>query len=277
MPELPEVEMVVRHLQQLVTARIIVKAQLKLPRLAPENSPRQFATWLRQARIEAVARRGKHILLHFDNARSLLVHLRMTGRFLYVDADAQEIKHTHALFWLDNGKKLLFVDPRQFGLMHVARTAELPASKYLRQLAPEPFGEEFTAAQLHATLRRSKQPIKLTLLDQTKVLGLGNIYASEALHRAQINPRLPAQQLSAPRTALLHQEIIAVLAEAIANNSTMNTNPEDVSGSYTGGVYETMTKVYEREGLPCYSCQTPIRRLVQGGRSTYYCSRCQRR
>lgn len=277
MPELPEVEMVVRHLQQLVTARTIVKAQLTLPRLAPDNSPRQFATWLKHARIETVTRRGKHILLHFDNARSLLVHLRMTGRFLYLAAEEPEIKHTHARFWLDNGKKLLFIDPRQFGLLHLVRTADLPNSKYLSQLAPEPFGDEFTAVHLHATLRRSKQPIKLTLLDQTKVLGLGNIYASEALHRAGINPRLLAHKLSAPRAALLHQEIIAVLTEAIANNSTMNTDPQDVSGSYTGGVYETMTKVYERAGLPCYTCETPIRRLVQGGRSTYYCSRCQSR
>jgi formamidopyrimidine-DNA glycosylase len=115
------------------------------------------------------------------------------------------------------------------------------------------------------------------LLDQTKVLGLGNIYASEALHRARINPRLPAHKLSLPRTVALQREIIAVLADAIANNSTMNTDPRDISGSYTGGVYETMTKVYEREGLPCYSCQRPIRRFVQGGRSTYYCPRCQSR
>jgi formamidopyrimidine-DNA glycosylase len=277
MPELPEVEMVVRHLQKLVTHRTIVKAQLKLPRLAPDNTPRQFALWLKQARIEAVTRRGKHILLHFDNARSLLVHLRMTGRFLYLENHQPNIKHTHALFTLDNDKKLLFVDPRQFGLMYLTRTEELPASKHLTQLAPEPFSEDFTAAHLHAVLKRSKQPIKLTLLDQTKVLGLGNIYASEALHRARVNPRLSAHQLSHPRAVALHREIIAVLAEAIANNSTMNTNPEDISGSYTGGVYETMTKVYERAGLPCYTCQTLIRRLVQGGRSTYYCPRCQKK
>ena len=161
--------------------------------------------------------------------------------------------------------------------MQLVRTNELHQSKYLSKLAPEPFSDEFTVAYLHTTLKRSKQPIKLTLLDQTKVLGLGNIYASEALHRAKINPRLLAHKLSQPRATLLHHEIIAVLAEAIANNSTMNTNPEDVSGSYTGGVYETMTNVYERAGLPCYSCQTPIRRVVQGGRSTYYCPRCQSR
>lgn len=277
MPELPEVEMVVRHLQRLVTSRTIIKAQLKLPRLAPDNTPRQFTAWLKNARVEAIARRGKHILLHFDNARSLLVHLRMTGRFLYLENHQPDIKHTHALFQLDNDRKLLFVDPRQFGLMHLTRTEDLPQSKHLSKLAPEPFSDEFTPGSLHAVLKRSKQPIKLTLLDQTKVLGLGNIYASEALHRAQINPRMSAQKLSSPRAELLHREIVNVLAEAITNNSTINTNPEDISGSYTGGVYETMTKVYEREGLPCYTCQTPIRRFVQGGRSTYFCPRCQRR
>ncbi|HEX4947783.1 MAG TPA: bifunctional DNA-formamidopyrimidine glycosylase/DNA-(apurinic or apyrimidinic site) lyase [Blastocatellia bacterium] len=277
MPELPEVEMVVRHLQQLITHRTIIKAQLKLPRLAPNNTPRQFTTWLKQARIDSITRRGKHILLHFDNARSLLVHLRMTGRFLYLGNEQADIKHTHARFELDNGKKLLFVDPRQFGLMYLTRTDELPHSKHLSKLAPEPFSEEFTADVLHTVLKRSKQPIKLTLLDQTKVLGLGNIYASEALHRAQINPRLLAHKLSPIRATRLHQEILAVLTEAIANNSTMNTDPENISGSYTGGVYETMTKVYERAGMPCYTCQTPIRRFVQGSRSTYYCPRCQSR
>jgi formamidopyrimidine-DNA glycosylase len=277
MPELPEVEMVVRHLRNLVVGRKILKAQLIRPALAPDNPPRQFANWLRNATITQATRRGKHILLHLNNARSLLTHLRMTGRFLYLDVAQANPPHTHALFWFDNTKKLVFSDQRHFGLMHVARTAGLEQLKHLSRLAPEPFSEEFTADYLHAMLKRSKQPIKLALLDQTKVLGLGNIYAAEALHRARIHPRLLASKLSLPRAVMLQREIIHVLTEAIANNSTMNTDPEDVSGSYTGGVYETMTKVYEREGLPCYNCQSPIRRFVQGGRSTYYCSKCQSR
>jgi formamidopyrimidine-DNA glycosylase len=277
MPELPEVEMVVRHLRKLFIGRTILKAQLIRPALAPNNSPRQFASWLRNVTLTEATRRGKYILLHFDNTRSLLTHLRMTGRFLSLDDDHPNPPHTHALFWFDNAKKLAFNDQRHFGLMHVARTAELDQLKHLSKLAPEPFGEAFTAQYLHETLGRSKKPIKLTLLDQTKVLGLGNIYASEALHRARINPQLPSHQLSKPRATTLHREIVNVLIEAIANNSTLNTDPENISGSYTGGVYETMTKVYERAGLPCYSCQTPIRRFVQGGRSTYDCPRCQSR
>ncbi len=277
MPELPEVEIVTRHLRTLLTNRTITKAQLLLPKLAAENSPRQFAAGLRNAKCETVARRGKHILMHFANAKTLVAHLRMTGRFLYLDAAAENPKHTHAQFWLDNDKKLIFVDPRQFGTMHLVATAEVFVTKALSKLAPEPFGEEFTPKYLHATLKRSRQPIKLTLLDQTKVLGLGNIYASEALHRAKIHPQMSPHKLSLPRTKILQQEIIAVLNEAIANNSTMNMNPEELDGSYAGGVYESMTMVYEREGLPCLTCQTAILRFTQSGRSTYYCPTCQKR
>ncbi len=277
MPELPEVEMVTRHLRKLVGGRTIIKAQLIRPGLAPENSPRQFAAALRHGRIDEIGRRGKHILIHLSNARTLITHLRMTGRFLYLDAGAPNPKHTHALFQLDNEKKLAFEDQRHFAMMLVAKTADLNEVRHLSKLAPEPFSGQFTPAYLHKTLQRSDSQIKLVLLDQTKVLGLGNIYAAEALHRSGISPKLPASQLSRPRTEILHREIVSVLTEAIANDSTLNTDPEDIGASYPGGVYESMTRVYERAGLPCYNCATPIRRFTQGARSTYYCPRCQRR
>lgn len=277
MPELPEVEMVARHLRALITGRTIVKAQLIRPGLAPENTPRQFAASLRQARVEEIGRRGKHLLLHFSNARTLIVHLRMTGRFLYLDAVASQPRHTHALFLLDNEKKLAFEDTRHFGMMLVTKTAELERAKPLSRLAPEPLSETFTPEYLHRVLQRSDQQIKLLLLDQTKVLGLGNIYAAEALHRASIHPQLPASRITKPRVIALHREIISVLNEAIANDSTLNTNPEAPEASYTGGRYESMTRVYERAGLPCFTCGSAIRRFTQGARSTYYCPRCQRR
>jgi formamidopyrimidine-DNA glycosylase len=276
MPELPEVEMVARHLRDLVTDRIVVRAQLRRAGLAPANTPRQFALWLRGGRVSEVARRGKHILVHLDNARTLITHLRMTGRFFYLDASEADAPHTHAVFWLDNGRRLAFTDQRHFAMMMVAATAKLHEVSHLSKLAPEPFGAEFTPASLHATLRRTRQPIKLALLDQTKVLGLGNIYASEALHRAGINPKLPASKLSPARSAVLHREIVAVLGEAIALGSTLNTDPRALDASYTGGRYEQMTRVYEREGQPCLTCAGPIRRVVQGARSTYYCPKCQR-
>ncbi len=277
MPELPEVEMVVRHLNSLIVGRQLQKAQLIRPALATENSPRQFSLWLKNTKVESVTRRGKHILIHFNNQRTLITHLRMTGCFKYLETEQEPPKHTHALFTFDKNKKLAFADPRHFGMMHLLRTEEVPTSKYIAKLAPEPFSEEFDDKYLRAILKRSKQAIKLTLLDQTKVLGLGNIYASEALFLAGIHPKLSSSLLSLPRTKILRKMIIHVLREAIANNSTMNMNPADLDGSYSGGVYESMTKTYEREGKPCYKCKTLIERFTQGGRSTYFCPRCQRR
>src|SRR5919201_6898102 len=127
MPELPEVEMVVRHLRALITGRTFVRAQLLRPGLAPEHPPRQFALWLKGGKVREVARRGKHVLIHLDNARTLVTHLRMTGRFLYLDRAAEAAPHTHAIFWLDNGRKLLFTDQRHFGMMMIASSEGLDA------------------------------------------------------------------------------------------------------------------------------------------------------
>lgn len=274
MPELPEVEIVTRRLRRLIMGKTIIKAQLIRAGLSPENSPRQFALWLKGARVEEVSRRGKHILARLSNQRTLITHLRMTGRFIYLDQDAEQTAHTHAAFWLDCGKKLLFDDQRHFGLMMVARTAELDRVKHLSKLAPEPFGQEFSPEYLRQTLSCSSQQIKLALLDQTKVVGLGNIYASEALHRAKINPRLPAKKLSKRRIASLHKEILAVFVEAIANDNEFDVETGNLDTSY--GRYDQVARVYEREGQPCPVCRAPIRRFTQGARSTYYCPRCQR-
>jgi formamidopyrimidine-DNA glycosylase len=275
MPELPEVEIVTRRLRELIVGKRIIKASLIRAGLSPENSPRQFAASLKGALVEDVTRRGKHILARLSNGRTLVTHLRMTGRFLYLDRDAENTPHVSAVLWLDDGRKLVFDDQRRFGRMMVARTAELDRVKYLSKLAPEPFSPEFSPEYLRDTLKRSSQQIKLALLDQTKVAGLGNIYASEALHRAKINPRLPANRLSEPRVVLLREEILAVLGEAIANDNRFDAETGDLDSSY--GRYDQVTRVYEREGRPCPVCGAPIRRVTQGARSTYYCPRCQRR
>ena len=275
MPELPEVEIVTRRLKLLLTGSTIIKVRLLGHRLAPEHSPRQFSSSIRGARVEDIKRRGKYILIHLSNSRTILAHLRMTGRFIYLDDETPETPHTRAIFWLAGGKKLLFDDVRQFGVMAVVRTAELDSLKYLSKLAPEPFSEDFTSAYLYGILKRSSQPIKLALLNQEKIAGLGNIYASEALHRAGIDPRLPANKLSKARAASLHAEIRAVLADAIANDGVFDIKTGDLDASY--GRYEAVARVYEREGLPCLTCGTLIRRITQGARSTYYCTKCQRR
>ena len=276
MPELPEVELVARFLDRIVSGRRIVAARLLRERLAPDTPPRTFARHLRGAQIESVGRRGKHILAHLDNGRVLITHLRMTGRFLYLPPAAPLPKHTHALFELDDNRRLVFTDQRHFGMMKVVPAAALHETKELRSLAPEPFSGEFTSAYLRAALARSRRTLKETLLDQKRVLGLGNIYAAEVMFLARVNPFKTAAQVSVARVPRLHKAILDVLGEALAHGSTMNVDPENIDGSYYGGGYESRWRVYDREGEPCPSCKASIRRVAHAGRSTFYCPRCQR-
>ncbi|HJQ32725.1 MAG TPA: bifunctional DNA-formamidopyrimidine glycosylase/DNA-(apurinic or apyrimidinic site) lyase [Pyrinomonadaceae bacterium] len=275
MPELPEVELVARSLDRLVGGRVIESAKLLRPGLAPENTPREFAKVLRGARVRRVGRRGKHILAELDNGRVLITHLRMTGRFLLLPERAPLPKHTHALFRLDTGRRLAFTDQRHFGLMKVVPAELLNEARELRDLAPEPFSEEFTPDYLARVLVRSRRALKDVLLDQTKVTGLGNIYAAEVLFLARANPFAPASSLQRRGVARLHRAILEVLGEALAHGSTMNVDPEDIEGSYFSGGDNRRWRVYDREGEPCRKCRQPIRRLSHAGRSTYYCPRCQ--
>jgi formamidopyrimidine-DNA glycosylase len=277
MPELPEVELVARSLNKIVRGRKVIKAELLRARLAPDNSAREFARGMRGATVESVGRRGKHILFRFDNARVLITHLRMTGRFLYLPPEAPAPKHTHAVFHLDNRRRLVFTDQRHFGLMKLVKATALAETKELRELAPEPFSEEFSPAYLHDALKRSRRALKELLLDQKKVTGLGNIYAAEALFLARVNPFIAAAELSSGRAVRLHQAIQEVLAESIAHGSTLNVDPENIDESYFGGGYKGHWRVYDREGEPCPNCTARIRRLTHAGRSTYFCPRCQRR
>jgi formamidopyrimidine-DNA glycosylase len=275
MPEMPEVEIVAQRLRETIRGRVFTRVQLLGSRLVQENTHRQFALWLKGARVEDVTRRGKYILTHLSNNRILITHLRMTGRFYLREINSENTPHARAIFWLDDGRKLVFDDQRQFAIMIVVKTGQIDQLKYLKKLAPEPLSGEFSADYLYFTLKRSAQQIKLALLDQRKVAGLGNIYASEALHRAKINPRLPANKLSRSRTILLHSEIVAVLEDAIANKGVFDRNSGNIDASY--GRYESVVRVYEREGQPCLTCGTPIRRITQGARSTYFCLKCQKR
>ncbi|MBA3239701.1 MAG: bifunctional DNA-formamidopyrimidine glycosylase/DNA-(apurinic or apyrimidinic site) lyase [Acidobacteria bacterium] len=277
MPELPEVELVARALDKLVGGHRILAAELLRAKLAPESSPAEFASTLRGARVEGVTRRGKHILFNLDGQRVLLVHLRMTGRFLLLPEERELPKHTHAVFYLEDRRRLTFTDQRHFGLMKLASSAELYQTKELRSLAPEPFSELFTAEYLGGVLARSRRTLKETLLDQTKVTGLGNIYAAEVLFLARVNPSVVAADFSRRRLARLHRAILDVLAESIAHGSTMNVDPENIDGSYYGGAYEGRWRVYDREGEACPNCPARIRRVTHAGRSTYFCPRCQKR
>ena len=277
MPELPEVELVARSLDMLVRGRRISEAALVRERLAPETPPNEFAQLLSGAVIRSVNRRGKHILFDLDNGHTLVVHLRMSGRFLLLGEQHENPKFTHAIFQLDDGSRLIFDDQRHFGMMKIARTAELSNARELQKLAPEPFSDEFSPAYLFNAFRSSKRSLKDVLLDQTKVCGLGNIYAAEAMFLAGIHPAKSASKLSRKRTTRLYETIRGVLAEAIEAGSTLNVDPENPEIGYYGGRYESYWRVYGREGQSCPTCETPIVRLKQSGRSSFYCRKCQQK
>ena len=276
MPELPEVELVVRSLHALAAKRRIIAAELLRERLAPFNSPDEFAGKLKNAEIVSVSRRGKHILFDLDNGQTLIAHLRMSGRFMLLPVERENPKYTHAAFYFADETRLVFQDQRHFGFMRIVETEKLHETKELKSLAPEPFGADFTPKYLRGVLKTSKKSLKEFLLDQTKVTGLGNIYASEAMFLARVNPQTPANKVSAKKANALFEKIRDVLEESIAHGSTLNVNPENIDGSYYGGGYSHGWRVYDRENEPCVVCQTPIARLKQGGRSTYFCPKCQK-
>lgn len=277
MPELPEVELVARALDRLVKGRRIEIAELRREKLVPDTTPAKFSEKLRGSAINFVHRRGKHILVDLDNGRTLITHLRMSGRFMILTPDREDPKFTHAVFYFDDDTRLIFQDQRHFGLMKIVDTENLHETKELKKLAPEPFSEDFSTEYLLKALKTSKRSLKEFLIDQTKVTGLGNIYASEAMFLAGANPKTPANKLSGKKAAVLFEKVRDVLRESISHSSASTIDPENIEGSYYSGATETAWRVYDREKEPCPNCQTPIIRLKQGGRSTYFCPKCQKR
>lgn len=276
MPELPEVEHVVRALRRAVLGRRVLAAEIRLPRLLVGSSTASLKRKLRGARIDAINRRGKYILIELDNHEVLLVHLRMTGKFLCVGTDMPLPPYAHVVFYLDDDRRLVFCDMRQFGRMRLLTTKALSVLPQIEALAPEPLTDDFSLAYFLETLSKSRRSLKQLLLDQTRILGLGNIYASEALFLARISPLKAAQSLSKQRASRLHQAIRDILQEAIAAGSTLRIDLTEANGSYFGTT-ERFWRVYERAGELCVNCGARIRRVVQGGRSTYFCPKCQKR
>jgi formamidopyrimidine-DNA glycosylase len=277
LPELPEVELVAQSLNKLVSKRRIVAAELLRERLAPETAPSVFANKLKSSLIESVSRRGKHILFYLESKQVLLTHLRMTGRFMLLPLEYELPKHTHAVFYFDDETRLAFQDQRHFGMMKIVERDKVFEAKELSCLAPEPLSDEFSLKYFRNALKNSRRSLKEFLLDQTKVCGLGNIYAAEAMFLARVSPQSVAADLSARRAAALYEQIRFVLAESIAHGSTLNVDPQNIDGSYYGGAYEGKWRVYDRENDACVTCQTAIKRIVQGSRSTFFCPKCQKR
>lgn len=267
MPELPEVEAVCRVVRRPLRGRRIVSAHVSRRRVCAPQTPEEFARAVTGRRFRAVERRGKNILIHLDGV-TIWVHLRMTGN-LYTIADARlRPVSVSAHLVLDNGRSLVFDDPRGLGVMRA-----IPAERLARALGPmgvDPLAPEFTPERFVALARSSRAAIKLFLMDQRRIAGLGNIYAAEALYCARIDPRSIGARLSSARLRRLHAAIVAVLSNAIKSASLAYQRP----GGFAKAE-EFDPAVYGREGLQCRRCRGRIRRIQQGGRSTYFCPRCQ--
>jgi formamidopyrimidine-DNA glycosylase len=200
----------------------------------------------------------------------------MSGRFSLLTSATPDPKFTHAVFYFEDETRLVFDDQRHFGLMKIVKTSELNEAKEIKKLAPEPFSDEFSTVYLQTSLKTSKRSLKEFLLDQTKVCGLGNIYAAEAMFGAGVHPATIANKVSKKKIEPLYTAIRDVLRIAIAHAEGLPVNPEDLEGGYFSGTGESWM-VYDREKEPCRNCETPISRLKQGGRSTYFCRKCQRK
>jgi formamidopyrimidine-DNA glycosylase len=273
MPELPEVETVKRTLQRL-TGLIITGVQLFLPKIIRTPDPEEFIKIIINKEILKIDRRGKYLLLGLSGGYTLAVHLRMTGRLVYVADDMPPAKHTHVILHLDNGHRLIFADMRQFGGMWLVPTPALGSLAGYKDLGVEPLDKCFTREFFEKGLFLRRTGIKSLLLNQTFIAGLGNIYADEVLHRAGIDPERPAATLKHRETARLHQAVIDVLREAIDNRGT--TVRDYIDGDGRAGSYQELLRVYKREGKPCHHCGQVITRKKVGGRSSYYCPACQK-
>ena len=269
MPELPEVEVVCRKLRKDAAGARIVAARILRPRTSHPQKPALVETLVSGRTIETVSRRGKNILIGISGGLVIRVHLRMTGN-LYVIPDVRfRPKATRACFELDGGRGLVFEDQRALGVLNVWQVGE--AAALLDELGLEPLSRKFTVRALAGAARQSRKPAKLFLMDQRHVAGLGNIYAAEALFRARIHPAKPMNRIPPGKLPALHAAIVQVLREALRSASVAFSRPGefDEAGDFP-------LSVYDREGEPCFVCRRKIRRLVQGGRSTYFCPGCQR-
>ncbi len=273
MPELPEVETIRRQLAPQVVGRTIVAARILDPRWTRPDPPRAVEAQLRGAVVERLGRAGKYLVWALSEDRYLLQHLRMTGTLLYDPPVAPP--HTRVLLELDDGHRVVYIDPRRFGTGHLVHGASA-RDEYLRaRLGIEPLTPGFTAEHLRTLARGRTAPVKAFVLDQRQIAGVGNIYADEALFRAGIHPLRPAGRLTKADWERVRVGIEEALSAGIEAKGASIDDFRHVDGAR--GSFQDLFLVHRREGEPCPRCGDMIRKLVVGGRGTYVCERCQRR
>jgi len=308
-PELPEVETIVADLRPHLVGRTILRAELAFPTIVRHPEPEEFVDAIVGLRIESVGRRGKYILIGLSPSGAsrhlpmngednllLVVHLGMTGQLRLVDESAPLEKHTHAVLFLDDGseggfppqggapgqagsrrtplRQLRYRDPRRFGRLLLGTESALLDARKMPRLGPEPIDPDFAADELYRRLRKRTAPLKAVLLDQRAIAGVGNIYADESLHRARLRPDRIAGTVSRRSATRLHESLRESLRTAIANRGSSVDTYRDAWGEL-GGQQEKLL-VYGRAGEPCFTCGRPLRAVRIAGRTTVFCTRCQR-
>ncbi|GAB6067500.1 bifunctional DNA-formamidopyrimidine glycosylase/DNA-(apurinic or apyrimidinic site) lyase [Methylothermus subterraneus] len=269
MPELPEVETIRQSLEPYLVGKRVQSVAIFQPRLRWPVAP-DLAEQLPKAPIEEIKRRGKYLLVQTGNG-VLIVHLGMSGSLRLSSSEQPLRPHDHAAFTLEAGERLIFHDPRRFGAL--VWTSNPATHPLLCHLGLEPFDPLFTGDWLWRLARGRRQAVKSLLMDQRVVVGIGNIYANEALFSAGIHPARPAGEISKPRYQKLVTAVRGILALAIAQGGTTLRDFSDATGR--PGYFQLALQVYGREGKPCPRCARPIRRIALGQRATYYCARCQ--
>ena len=281
MPELPEVETVRRGLAPVMEGEVIRRVEMRRPDLR-FPFPERFVERLEGQRIDRLGRRAKFLMAELDSGESLVMHLGMSGRFtisgkgfdIFAHETGAASKHDHVVMHMANGAVVTFNDPRRFGFMELYEPGAIEHCDRLSNLGPEPHSNAFSAAYLDEALQGKASPIKSVLLDQNVVAGLGNIYVCEALFRAGISPKRKAATVPGKRAVRLAAAVRDVILEAIEAGGSSISDYARTDGSL--GYFQHSFRVYGREGEPCPTCGASVKRIVQSGRSSFYCSHCQR-
>ena len=281
MPELPEVETVRRGLSPVMENQTIDRLTVNRPNLR-FDFPDRFQARLEGATIDRLYRRAKFLLADLSSGETLIMHLGMSGRFTitgkpqgdFYHQAGPDPKHDHVKFEMGNGAIITYNDPRRFGFMELWPGDRLDSYPRLQTLGPEHLSNQFSMPVLQTSLTGRQTPIKSALLDQKIIAGLGNIYVCEALFRAGISPRRMAKNVGPSKLSALAAAINDVIAEAIEAGGSSISDFTSAAGEL--GYFQKRFSVYDREGQACYQCDTPVRRIVQAGRSSFFCPACQR-
>jgi formamidopyrimidine-DNA glycosylase len=272
MPELPEVETIRRQLAPRVEGRVIERLAVDDGRWCVPLAPQELAAAVEGRAVEELWRRGKYLVWTLSDDVHLLVHLRMTGTLLY--DPPQDTRYSRVRFDLDDGHHLLFCDPRRFGTGELALGRERLDEFFAPRLGVEPLADDFTTDHLRELAHGRRAPVKAFLLDQTKIAGIGNIYADEALYRARIHPLRPVGQLSRDQLDALREAVVVVLEAGIAGGGSTIDDFRHTDGVY--GSFQHDFQVHRRRGEPCPACGREVVKFVAAGRGTYACESCQK-